>query len=207
LRTIEDLFDVSRVSRGLDGEGHIGYAAQPGLAPFGPGVFNHPQGRPVTRGSPRYDAIPSWLPNHTGAVDRIVVASAAHPALAVQGDSVAVALRHGRVLVSTLGPDVPRAAGVAIAPKTTSTFIVSFSSASGVVRLNPASFTIVDELGHVHHPAVRAVGGGAPPREVRQGQTVALSLHCVPSPGNGHLTWVAGRARPIVAWDFELETN
>jgi hypothetical protein len=57
LRTMEDLFDVSAghsdnhilggagsVSGGLDGLGHIGYAAQPGLAPFGPHVFNNPQG-------------------------------------------------------------------------------------------------------------------------------------------------------------------
>jgi hypothetical protein len=44
LRTIEDLFNVGRVSPGLDGEGHIGYAAQPGLAPFGPDVFNNPEG-------------------------------------------------------------------------------------------------------------------------------------------------------------------
>jgi len=44
LRTMEDLFRVGTVSPGLDGEGHIGYAAQPGLAPFGPDVFNNPQG-------------------------------------------------------------------------------------------------------------------------------------------------------------------
>jgi Phosphoesterase family len=44
LRTIEDLFDVGRVSPGLDHEGHIGYAAQPGLAPFGPDVFTNPGG-------------------------------------------------------------------------------------------------------------------------------------------------------------------
>ena len=44
LRTMEDLFNVGRDSRGLDGAGHIGYAAQPGLAPFGPDVFNFPQG-------------------------------------------------------------------------------------------------------------------------------------------------------------------
>jgi len=44
LRTMEDLFDVARVSPGLDGFGHIGYAAQPGLAPFGPDVFNNPDG-------------------------------------------------------------------------------------------------------------------------------------------------------------------
>jgi len=52
LRTIEDIFDVSagsgsatgytgsiNVSSGVDGDGHLGYAAQPGLAPFGTDVF------------------------------------------------------------------------------------------------------------------------------------------------------------------------
>ena len=46
LRTMEDLFDVSHASRGLDGRGHLGYAAQPGLAPFGRDVFNNPRGEP-----------------------------------------------------------------------------------------------------------------------------------------------------------------
>ena len=32
---MEDLFGVGRRLAGLDGNGHIGYAAQPGLAPFG----------------------------------------------------------------------------------------------------------------------------------------------------------------------------
>ena len=31
-------------SPGLDGDGHIGYAAQPGLAPFGRDVFTKPAG-------------------------------------------------------------------------------------------------------------------------------------------------------------------
>jgi hypothetical protein len=55
LRTMEDLFSVSSggdhaalpagtVSGGLDGQGHIGYAAEPGLRPFGPDVFNNPNG-------------------------------------------------------------------------------------------------------------------------------------------------------------------
>jgi len=44
LRTVEDLFGVSRASKGLDGDGHLGYAAQPGLAPFGDDVFNNPSG-------------------------------------------------------------------------------------------------------------------------------------------------------------------
>ncbi len=61
LRTMEDLFDVSSCSGtvsdvsltfpagktvcgGLDGLGHIGYAAQTGLAPFGADVFSAPSG-------------------------------------------------------------------------------------------------------------------------------------------------------------------
>jgi Phosphoesterase family len=44
LRTIEDLFNVSKASPGLDGKGHLGYAAQPGLAPFGTDVFTNPRG-------------------------------------------------------------------------------------------------------------------------------------------------------------------
>ncbi len=44
LRTMEDLFDVAHSSPGLDGQGHLGYAAQPGLAPFGSDVFDAPNG-------------------------------------------------------------------------------------------------------------------------------------------------------------------
>jgi hypothetical protein len=45
LRTMEDLFVVKRAAPGLDGRGHIGYAAQPGLAPFGRDVFTNTSGR------------------------------------------------------------------------------------------------------------------------------------------------------------------
>ena len=55
LRTMEDLFNVSAgtdhtalpagtVSGGLDGDGHLGFAAQAGLTPFGRDVFNNPVG-------------------------------------------------------------------------------------------------------------------------------------------------------------------
>ncbi len=57
LRTMEDVFNVSSgrdhtplspgagtVAGGLDGQGHLGYAAQPGLRPFGPDVFTNPSG-------------------------------------------------------------------------------------------------------------------------------------------------------------------
>jgi Phosphoesterase family len=44
LRTMEDIFNVAHASKGLDGQGHLGYAAQPGLAAFGQDVFNNPRG-------------------------------------------------------------------------------------------------------------------------------------------------------------------
>jgi hypothetical protein len=55
LRTMEDIFGVSAgrdrdklavgtVSGGIDGQGHLGFAAQKGLAPFGEDVFNNVRG-------------------------------------------------------------------------------------------------------------------------------------------------------------------
>ena len=65
LRTMEDLFltgasctnpagvtlAAGTVCGGLDGLGHIGYAAQPSLNPFGPDVFTNPSGRQHRSGS------------------------------------------------------------------------------------------------------------------------------------------------------------
>ena len=41
LRSMEDLFNVAKASPGLDGKGHIGFAAQAGLKSFGRDVFNN----------------------------------------------------------------------------------------------------------------------------------------------------------------------
>ena len=57
LRTMEDIFQVAQggsygrlpvgtVSGGIDGAGHLGFAAQPGLAPFGRDVFTNVGYRP-----------------------------------------------------------------------------------------------------------------------------------------------------------------
>jgi hypothetical protein len=60
LRTMEDLFNVSKgdshraisggvgsVSGGLDGMGHLGFAAQPSLRTFGSDIFNNVPGAPA----------------------------------------------------------------------------------------------------------------------------------------------------------------
>jgi hypothetical protein len=72
LRTMEDIFNVDgghdhsplpagTVSGGLDGQGHLGYAAQPGLQAFGRDVFNNPSGY----GQAHLDAI--TIPNGSGS--------------------------------------------------------------------------------------------------------------------------------------------
>ena len=112
------------------------------------------------------------------------------------------------MLATAVGPRVPREGHVPVPATSPSTFTVTFSGASAVVGLSPAQFTIVDELGHVHHPSVSAAGEGAPPpRHIRPGQTVTLTVHAVLPTGNGRLVWAPDRARPVVAWDFDLEID
>ena len=41
LRSLEDIFKVAKAAPGLDGKGHIGFAAQAGLKAFGSDVFNN----------------------------------------------------------------------------------------------------------------------------------------------------------------------
>jgi Phosphoesterase family len=88
LRTMEDLFNVpaghdwsplaaGTVSGGLDGRGHIGFAAQPGLRAFGRDVFNNPRGFGLGRGNKPHayqlDAFSSALPQSPWA--RITLAT------------------------------------------------------------------------------------------------------------------------------------
>ena len=195
LRTIEDLFSVRRASRGLDGHGHIGYAAQPGLAPFGRDVFTRQQGRPVPR-SQRHGGIPAWLGAIKSGSAASLRAAPGHPVLAIQGDTVTADV-HGRELRATaVGPDVPvaarRGSGVAVP----ATFTVTMRGAGSAAAIRPAALTIVDELGRLHHPRVSVA---------RHGRTVTLTVHDALPVGNGQLRWAPDGGRAIVAWDFDLE--
>lgn len=196
LRTIEDLFAVRRAARGLDGQGHIGYAAQRGLAPFGREIFTRPQGRAVPR-SGRYGGIPAWLRAATPRAARLIAASPAHPALVVQGDTVAVAIGDRRMRATAVGPAVPNAsAGIAaIRTSAPARFTIRVSGAPAGA-LSARAFTILDELGHLHHPRVTAT---------RHGTRVTLTVRDILPAGNGELLWAPGGGRALVSWDFDLE--
>jgi hypothetical protein len=203
LRTMEDLFDVVRGARGLDGQGHLGYAAQPGLAPFGADVFNRPNG--PTR-APRSGLASADLAS-SAEVGRVVRASPAHPALAIEGDSVSVRLAHGGAIATAVGPVAARQGQMPVPSSSPCTFTVTFTSASGTVPTRPGEFTILDEYGHVHHPPVTLAGGGAPPSRVRPGQRLSLTVRDVLPAGNGQLLWAPSTGRPVVSWDFSVELD
>jgi hypothetical protein len=157
--------------------------------------------------SATYGGLPSWLPKPKVHVNRILTASAAHPALSIQGDAVAVELPHGRVLATAVGPEVPEEGHFPVPASTPCTFIVTFASASGTIPLDPAAFTFLDDHGHVHHPRVTAMDGGPPPTTVPPGKTVSLRLHDVLPTGDGGLAWAPEGGRTLVGWDYTVEID
>jgi Phosphoesterase family len=194
LRTMEDLFGVARFSRGLDHAGHLGYAAQPGLAPFGRDVFNSPLGYRI-----RSLATPD--------IGRIVQASPAEPQVAIQGDTVAVALGSGRGLATVVGPAVARS-GLSPAPISVQcTFTVRLSARSGTLPLSAAGFAIVDEQGQLHRPSVSAVNDTRLPTHVAAGRSVTLTLRAELPVGGGRISWTPQGPRPTVSWDFDVEID
>lgn len=134
-------------------------------------------------------------------------ASAAHPSLAIQGDTISVHLAHGGVLATAVGPVVPEEGRFPVPKTTPCTFTVTFTSASGVIPLNAKGFTILDELGRLHRPTVTATGGGVPPLRVPPGQTVTLTVKDILPTGGGRLRWAPERTAPIVSWDFDVEID
>lgn len=155
----------------------------------------------------RYGQLPSWLPKAKVGTGRVLQASSGHPRLAIQGDTVAVHLRGGAVLATTVGPAVPEDGQFPVPPTSPCTFTVTFRSAAGAIPVRAGSFTILDELGHLHHPRVTTMAGGALPARVGQGQTLALRVTDVLPTGGGRLRWAPEGARPIASWDFDVEID
>ena len=166
-----------------------------------------PGASPAGERSARYGQIPSWLPKARVSVGRTVVATAAHPWLAVEGDAVAVHLTRGRVLVTAVGPAVPRAGQFPVPATSQCSFTVTLTAAAGAVPLRSSAFTIVDELGKLHHPRVRAAGGGPPPAFLAHGRATTLVVSDVLPTGNGRLRWAPVGVTPVVSWDFDVEID
>ena len=156
----------------------------------------------------KYGLIPDWLPKPTVPVGRIVQASAAHRWLAIEGDTVSVDLARGHVMATAVGPalpsNVPEEAEEDAVETTPGTFIITFTSASGVVPLSRRAFTII-ENGRVYRPHVSA--SGPLPTRVTPGRTVTLKLKTVLPEGDGSVRWAPAGGIPIVAWEFHVELD
>jgi hypothetical protein len=154
-----------------------------------------------------YGGLPSWLPTASVPVGRVVRASAAHPWLAIEGDTVQVQLAVGQADVTTVGPQVPEEGQFPVPATTPCTFMVTFASASGSVPLAAGAFTITDEHGKLYHPSVGVQGGGAVPAVVAVGRPLTLVMNAVLPTGAGQLSWTPAGGRPIVSWDFDVEID
>ncbi len=177
-----------------------------GLAAAGTGaaLLAH---RDPPSGSASYGGIPGWLPTPKVQVGRVVTASAGHPSLAIEGDTVLVQLARGHVLGTAVGPAVPSEGQFPVPRTTRCTFTVTFTRAAGVVPLRASAFSIVDELGRLHHPRVTTQGGGPLPATITPGQTVLVTVRDRLPTGNGQLRWAPGTVKPIVSWDFDVEID
>jgi len=155
----------------------------------------------------RYGSLPSWLPEASTPVDRVVTASAAHPSLAIEGDTVRADLARGTTLVTAVGPAVPQEGVFPVPATSPCTFSVTFAHIGGSVPLSAAAFTITDEQGQLHHPLVTLQGGAPLPARAVPGRLVTLSVSDVLPTGNGALHWAPAGRRPLVSWDFSVEID
>ena len=154
-----------------------------------------------------YGSLPRWLPRQTVTVGRVVTATAAHPWLAVEGDTVRSDLSRGHVLVTAVGPAVPEEGAFPVPRTSPCIFTVTFARGAGSVPLAATAFTITDELGHVQHPHVSLQSGAAPPAAVGAGQPLSLTVGDVLPTGNGTLHWAPAGRTPLVSWDFDVEID
>jgi hypothetical protein len=159
------------------------------------------------RGGNSHRTLPSWIPKQAVQVGRIEEASAAHPWLAIEGDSVLVTLAHGEALATAVGPQVPEIGRVPVPATSLCTFVLTLARTSGTVPLGAGAFTILDEQGHLHHPSVTAYPDGRLPGAAPVGKSFSVKLTGVLPIGQGELRWAPQGTKPIVTWDFDVEID
>jgi hypothetical protein len=136
-----------------------------------------------------------------------VEASAAHPQLGVEGDTMSVVLPNGRALATLVGP-YDTTQGQYPPPETTlCTFILTLDHVNGTVPIEPADFTLVDELGHDYPPDVTVEGAPLPPTTASGGDRLTVKVSHVMPTGSGMISWAPGGGEPIASWDFSIEVD
>ncbi len=155
-----------------------------------------------------YGYVPAWLGTSRVAVSRVVTASAEHPWLAIQGDTVRVELPKAQVLATASGPSTPEQGHFPVPTTSPCTFTVTLTAASAPIAITPQQFATIDEQGRLHTLKVTNLNGGPVPSDIAPGRTVDLKMYAVLPTGQGRIMWapVAGR-KPVVQWDFDVEID
>ncbi len=156
----------------------------------------------------RYGTIPGYLRNkQTPPANQVLSATVAHPAVAIQGNSVVLHLVHGSALATVVGPDVPDRIQGSADVHTPAAWDLTFAQVHGSVPISPSLFTITDEQGMVLLPHVTVVGGGRLPKIVPAGRPFTLRLTTVVSVGDGKLRYAPDGGAWLAEWDFDVETD
>jgi hypothetical protein len=155
----------------------------------------------------KYGGLPKWLPKTTAPTDHLVNATAAHPKLAVEGDTVRVDLAHGQVDATVVGPQVPEEGKFPVPATSPCSFTVTLTRVTGSMPLHASDFTILAENSHLYHPHVSGPHGAPVPRVVKPGQTVMLTIKAVLPTGGGQVRWKPQAGPPISSWDFDVEID
>ena len=156
----------------------------------------------------RYGSIPAYLRNKQAApANQLLSATAAHPAIAIQGVSVVLHLAHGRALATAVGPEVPDRIQGSADLHTPATWDLTFANVHGTVPISPSLFTITDEQGMLLLPHLSIVGGRSLPKIVPAGRPFTLRLTTVVSVGDGKLRYAPGGGPWLAEWDFDVETD
>ena len=179
-------------------------AAVLGILVFGGG--SHPN--PLA--SLKYGQIPSWLPSAKPPPNQIVRATEASPVLAaIEGNTVDTKLPQGSAMVTAVGPAIPAWVSNQVqsghwsdSETAPSTFTVTFARVQGAIPLSASAFQILTTAGQVIHPAIRALGGGPMPAELRPGRPLTLTMKAGLTEGEGVLRWVPIGTRVLVAWTY-----
>lgn len=170
-------------------------------SPAGPG------GRGVDAGDRTYGSLPSWLPSSTVPVGRVVTASAAHPAVGIEGDTMRVDLPQGRVTVTAVGPAVPEEGRFPIPASTRCTFTVTVTGATAPVAIRADQWSGIDERNVLHRLRLVPPSGRPARGTVGPGETVSFDLVADLPPGSGALMWSPTGGRPVGTWDFDVEID
>jgi len=162
---------------------------------------------PPASSNATYGTLPSWLPRATVPVGRVVQASATHPWIGIEGDTVSVDLAGHRVNATLVGPQVPKEGQFPLPKTTPCTFFLTLTNATGQIPISAADLAIFDEQGHRYTPRVRSLTGAAAPTHLGPGQSVTVRLDTILPTGAGEVVWTTNGTAPLVSYEFVTEID